>query len=425
MLERFRGQKTNAVNASPSGRAGACSTKVLALYRDALDPCLKSFTAGMNTTILTLGLYRSSGGPSKSVSSFREALDARVISWVDPVQYDSEQLVWKKSVIVRGRSGWLSRRLLIPRADDLAAAEELLKQSNLVSCHSFWRWHNIWLRGKARKHSIPFWFVPHGILDPYVFTKDRVTKRLFLALGGQAFLNDASAVVCATRREYEKLATFLPRVPYAIIPWPLEECDFRTRSEPLRAATRAKLGIPDNAVVLLYIGRLHPMKRPLETIDTVARCRDSRCHLILVGNECGVSVDDCRSRARAAGVEDRVHVVGPAYGADKLAYLDASDVYVSLSHRENFNFTAAESMASELPVVLSAGNDLASELSTVQCGWMVPAALAPETAIDAAIAAGEAQRSEYGRAGKAWASKHLRREVFDARVRAFAEEAVR
>jgi glycosyltransferase involved in cell wall biosynthesis len=379
----------------------------------------------MNTTILTLGLYRSSGGPSKSVRSFRDALDARVISWVDPIQYDSEELVWNNSAIVRGKSGWLQRRLLIPRVDDVAAAEEVLKQSNLVSCHSFWRWHNIWLRRTARKHDIPFWFVPHGILDPYVFTKDRVTKRLFLAFGGQAFLNDASAVVCATRREYEKLATFLPGVAFAIIPWPLEDSDFRTRNETLRAATRLKLGIPDDAVVLLYLGRLHPMKRPLETIDAVARCRDNRCHLILVGNECGVSIDDCRLRARAAGLENRVHVVGPAYGADKLAYIDASDLYVSLSHRENFNFTAAESMASELPVLLSAGNDLAAELSTVQCGWMVPAGHDPENAIDAAIAAGGAQRSEYGRTGKAWASKHLRREVFDARVRALAADTVR
>jgi glycosyltransferase involved in cell wall biosynthesis len=379
----------------------------------------------MNTTILTLGLYRSSGGPSKSVSAFRDALGARVISWVDPVQYEAEDLVWKNSAIVRGKGGWLQRRLLIPRTDDVAAAEEVLKQSHLVSCHSFWRWHNIWLRRTARKHSIPFWFVPHGILDPYVFTKDRVTKRLFLSLGGQAFLNEAAAVVCATRREYEKLAHFLPRIPFAIIPWPLEESDFRTRNETVRAATRAALRIPEDAVVLLYLGRLHPMKQPLETIDTVARCRDNRCHLIMVGNECGVSVAECRLRAKAAGLEHRVHVVGPAYGADKVAYLDASDVYISLSHRENFNFTAAESMAAELPLLLSAGNDLASELSTVRCGWMVPAGQAPEAAIDAAIAAGDAQRSEYGRTGKAWASKHLRREVFDASVRALAADTAR
>lgn len=379
----------------------------------------------MNTTILTLGLYGSSGGPSKSVSAFRDALDARVISWVDPVQYASEDLVWHNSTIVRGRKGWIQRRLLVPLKKDAVAAEELIKQSDLVSCHSFWRWHNIWLARIARKNSIPYWFVPHGILDPYVFTKDYLAKRLFLSLGGHTFLNDASAIICATRREYEKLSSFIPGRPHAIIPWPLDETDFRSRNDMLRAATRAKLEIPDEAVVFLYLGRLHPMKQPLETIDALARCRNSRSHLIMVGNECGVSFDDCRRRANSAGLDKRVHVVGPAYGEAKTAYFDASDVYISLSHRENFNFTAVESMASELPVILSAGNDLVSDLMTVPCGWMLTKGDAPELAIDAAIAAGGVERNEYGRKGKAWVSTHLRRDVFNARVRAFAAETVR
>lgn len=376
----------------------------------------------MRSTILTLGLYASSGGPAKSVSEFARALNGRVISWVDPLQYQRERLIWTETTLVHGSRLPLLRQLLFPQRRDLPEAEQFVAKSDLVSCHSFWRWHNIWLRDVARRHKVPFWFVPHGILDPYVFTYGRAAKQLFLHLGGNRFLREAAAVVCATRKEYEKLAHFFPGKPYAVIPWPLGEADFRMRDEDSRAATRASLGIPDDALALLYFGRLDPMKRPLETIDAVAKCRDGRCHLLIVGPEAGVRSEDCRRRAALHGLAQRVHIVGPAYGADKYAFIDACDVYISLSHRENFNFTAAECMGSGLPVILSAGNDLSYELANVGCGWMLGPGQAPESAIAEAAAVSSAERRDFGRAGQGWASTHLRRETFDQLVRAFAAE---
>lgn len=314
------------------------------------------------------------------------------------------------------------RQLLVPLRRDLAAAEKVVADSDIISCHSFFRWHNVWLTTVARRRGVPFWFVPHGILDPYVFTYDRMAKRLFMRMGGERFLRDASAVVCATRREYEKLARFFPQKPHAVIPWPLEDEDFRKRDESARVATREKLGVADDATALLYFGRLDPMKRPLETIDAVAQCRDRKCHLVIVGNESGVTAGECRARARFAGIEERVHVVGPAFGREKYAFMDACDAYISLSHRENFNFTAAECIASGLPVILSAGNDLSYDLADVGCGWMLNTADSIPTVIDLVISVGDAERQERGRNGQAWASQRLRRNIFDLSVRQFAKE---
>lgn len=373
----------------------------------------------MNTTVLALGLYPSSGGPSKSVRSFANALDARIVSWVDPLQIEREQLIWKDSLLVHGSRLPILRQLLIPQSGDLIAAERLVAESDLVSCHSFWRWHCVWLQQVARKHGVPYWFVPHGILDPYVFTTDRIAKRAFLAMGGMRFLRNASAVVCATRREFEKFAHFVPRIPHAVIPWPLHDSDFRECDETQRAKTRDGLGIPPEATCLLYFGRLHPMKRPLETIEAVARSKAS-VHLVIMGNPFGVTPDDCRRRAQALGITKRVHVVGAVFGHDKHRYLDAADAYISLSHRENFNFTAAECMASGLPVILSPGNDLAGELADVECGWMLSHADQPEAAIEAAAATTSALRRALGNNGRKWCERNLREQVFEARIREFA-----
>jgi glycosyltransferase involved in cell wall biosynthesis len=373
----------------------------------------------VKTTVLALGLYPSSGGPSKSVRAFADALDARVISWVDPLQIERERLIWDDSILVHGSRLPVLRQLLIPQAEDLAAAERAVAESALVSCHSFWRWHCVWLQRVAKRRGVPYWFVPHGILDPYVFTTDRVAKSIFLAMGGKRFLRDASAVVCATRREYEKLAHFVPSKPYAVIPWPLDEGDFRERNEKSRTQVRQELGIPSESFCLLYFGRLHPMKRPLETIEAVARSTHS-VHLVVVGNEFGVTLEECRRRAKALGITDRVHLIGPVYGCDKHRYLDAADAYISLSHRENFNFTAAECLASGLPVILSPGNDLAYDLADVECGWMLRDGDPAEAAIDTAVASGAESLGSMGRNGRAWCERHLRQNVFQKRIQAFA-----
>lgn len=362
----------------------------------------------MRATILTLGLYRGSGGPSKSIKAFADALDARVISWVDPLQYTREQLIWADSAVVRGSRVPVLRQLLVPaRLDELAAAERIVAESDVVSCHSFWRWHVPWLHRVAKRHRVPYWFVPHGILDPYAFESERLFKRAFLSACARRFLEDAAAVVCSATREYEKLREIVPHAPPAIIHWPLADDDFRERSPTARRECRRVLGIPEDALCLLAFGRLDPMKQPLETIDAVAEGGDRTTHLIVMGNEFGVTRAACERRAADRGLADRVHVVGPKYGDERLQYLDACDAYISLSHRENFNFTAMECLASGIPVILSAGNDIAGDIAGAGCGWMMPVGGRAADAIEAARSAPRDSLPLMGAAGRTWARRHL------------------
>ena len=68
----------------------------------------------MKATIVTLGLYPSSGGPSKSIRAFQRALAADVVSWVDPRQFEREQIIWDRSTVVRGSRLPVLRQLLVP-----------------------------------------------------------------------------------------------------------------------------------------------------------------------------------------------------------------------------------------------------------------------------------------------------------------------
>ncbi|SEK11265.1 GDP-mannose:cellobiosyl-diphosphopolyprenol alpha-mannosyltransferase [Marinovum algicola] len=372
--------------------------------------------------LLTLGLYPSSGGPSKSIRAFADALDARVISWVDPAERAREPLVWGDTLEVTGSTRPLLKQLQVPAAGT-AEAEALIARARLVSVHAFWRWHIPWVHRVCRRYGVPYWYVPHGSLDPFVMQgHDAVVKHAFLAGAGRAFLHDAAAVICSTPREAEKARPLVGHDRAEVLHWPLEPGDFAPRDPARRAAMRARLGIPESAPVFLYLGRLSPMKRPLETIAAFGQADVPEAHLVVTGNDFGITAEDCRSVAAQEGLGGRVHVTGPAYGGDKAALLDAADVYVSLSHRENFNYTAAEALAAGLALILSPGNDLAPDLGDLP-GVTHLADDAPATA---AAAMTQAAQGPPGLAPGAnvragWAARHLAPDMFATRLRAAAE----
>ncbi len=373
----------------------------------------------MKMAVLTLGLYKGSGGVNKCMRAFQQVFDPEIISWVNQDEMAASSLIWDRTTIVRGTKQPILKGLLYPGRGETEKAEAIISKTDLVACHSFWRWHNLWLYKIAQKHGIPYWFIPHGGLDPYVFETDSVAKRLFLALGGARFIRRASCVIFSTQREREKAVRICNPSRTKVVYWPLDESDFDiARNLATGQMVRARLGIGEKARCLLYFGRLHPMKRPLETIEAVAASRIPNLHLLMVGNEFGVTIEDCRRQAAQYGIGTRVHVVGPAYGQDVIDYISASDAYISLSHRENFNFTAAECMAAALPVILSPGNDLVGELGAIDCGWLLKESntAAVTSIMQSMFQCSAAVLQEKGANARQWACRELRFDTFQKRL---------
>lgn len=378
----------------------------------------------MISTILCLELTKSTGGPSRSVKAMRNALDANVISWNAYTKHRTEALIWDTPLSVESVSFPVLKQVQYP-GKGLSDAESLIKSSNIISCHTPWRWHMIWLKKVANRHKVPYWFVPHGGLDPYVFRKQPLVKKCFMNLGGRKAIDSASCVIFTTEAERRKALNFCSPARSEVIYWPLSEDDFCPKNTIQRDATRKKLGIPSDAACFLFLGRLDPMKRPLETIKALS-VANKTSHLIMVGNDYGVSAEECIGYAEKCGIEHRVHVVGAVYGSDKKQYFSAADVYVSFSHRENFNYTAAESMAAGLPVLLSKGNDLSEELPET-CGFF----LEKDSINDFAKAINQAsiyslnELEQIGTFAKKWAEKYLSFEEFRNKIQHLAAETAK
>ena len=120
------------------------------------------------------------------------------------------------------------------------------------------------------------------------------------------------------------------------------------------AAAAAALGDGGSPIMVGFLGRLVPEKGLLVLLDAIAR--NVRLHLRIGGS--GPLLDDLRERAAAAGVADRVELVGPVDPDDVVDFLRGLDVLAvpslpTPSWTEQFGRVAVEAMACGVPVVSS------------------------------------------------------------------------
>lgn len=366
--------------------------------------------------IVSLGLYRSSGGPVKTISKFRDALEANLFCFVNKRQYQTEAFGVEGVHVIESRSLPFFRELCVPPRYSLSDLECAARDAPIISSHSFYRYHSLWTHQAFKLWGTPYWHVPHGILDPYVMTYGAAVKKMFLRAGGESFLRDAACTVFATKREWEKAESVFGALNGEVVHWPVDLVDL-TEKQSRRAAIRQKLGIPENARVLLYFGRVQAMKRPLETIEAVRSMKSDKLHLIMVGPSEGISAEDLHKHAEEVGLRN-FHYVGAVFGGGKYDYLFAADGYVSFSIRENFNHTAAESLAAGLPVILSKGNDLGPEIVEAKAGWYLSedSTATFNSAVEDFMAKDECELSAMGEAGRALVGSSFSYEIFKRRL---------
>jgi D-inositol-3-phosphate glycosyltransferase len=142
-----------------------------------------------------------------------------------------------------------------------------------------------------------------------------------------------------------------PRSKIHIIPGGVDLERFRPMD---RCAARKQLDLPEEAFLILYVGRFAPLKRVDRLVSALARLRSQgrQVQLVLVGG------DDPGTASRqaleaAAGrflLEDAVHFAGRVAQEALPAYYNAADVMVLPSDYESFGLVLLEALACGTPV---------------------------------------------------------------------------
>jgi glycosyltransferase involved in cell wall biosynthesis len=397
--------------------------------RDTAPPPFASAGAAVWNVCLThdpalAGLYRA-------VNDFSRALDAPILSFDDGGSPRSDLTAVDHAVRIPCGTGPLARSCHVMTRAAAEAAAATLGDAQLLVVHSMFRAHATWAADWVLSQRRRYWSVPHGCLDPWGLAHRGLAKRAWLTVHGRRFFANAERIVFSTQRALDKARPWVRGGQAAVVHWPVAIPSLHGRDEA-RVQFRKPLGIPADAQLLLFVGRLHAVKRPIETIRCFCAAETGAAHLVMV---CGDG--DAARRQLAAAIPAshaaRIHLVGPFATSDLHAAYLASDGFVSLSYQENFGYAAAEAAAYGLPVILSPGHDLAYDMprdsaGELACGWLVPddSRAAAEQAIGewASLAAGSPAAGKrlaaMGATGRAWAAEFLSFETFQTTLRHLA-----
>ena len=190
---------------------------------------------------------------------------------------------------------------------------------------------------------------------------------------------------------------------------------------PAQAATlRRELDLPGGARLVGAAGRLVWQKGFGNLVvampDVIARVPDAR--LIIAGE--GPLWRELEARAGAAGVAERVRLVG--FQSDMPRFLTTLDVLVVPSVREGFPMITLEAMALGVPIVATAIDGIAEQITPDREGLLVapgePAALARAIV---AVLEDRALAARLGAAGRRRANEFDLRRTLAATRRVYAE----
>ncbi|PYO36333.1 MAG: glycosyltransferase family 4 protein [Candidatus Rokuibacteriota bacterium] len=258
----------------------------------------------------------------------------------------------------------------------------------------------------ARRHGRPLVFTYHTRYEKYahyVPLPERLVAALAVRLSCR-FAGSADLVVAPSERIATTLRERGVTAPVAVVPTGVPLDLFRPGD---RAEARRKLGLPADALLCLYVGRLDREKSVDRIIDAFGSVTDAiaGARLSLVGQ--GAHETAARRRAEASPARERIWFHGGRDRDTLPLFYRAADLFLFASETETQGLVLAEAHACGLPAVAVRASGVDEVVRDGETGLLTKAA-AREFA-DAAIGLlldGE-RRMAMGRAARAVAEREF------------------
>jgi len=222
---------------------------------------------------------------------------------------------------------------------------------------------------KARKHGTKVVYFAHG----FHFFKGAPLLNWLVYFPIEWMLACVTDLLIATNEEdYERIRRWFPRKPEKTM-LPSLGVNFERLSvvEPAaaRSALRAEWGIPQDALVLVYVAELIPNKNQEMLLKMLAEVRKARkdAYLLLVGPD--HADGKYQALAKQMGLGDAVIFTG--WRSDIGECLHAADICTASSIREGFGMNVVEAMYCGLPVVATDNRGHVSVIRDGENGFLV------------------------------------------------------
>ena len=258
-----------------------------------------------------------------------------------------------EKIRIRNTEDLSLREHLVP-LKGVQCCKQLIDRDTLVHLHGVWEPLLLFAAKLAWSRSARYVVSPHSMLHPWQMQRYRLPKQALLALAWRRLLRRAFFVQANTVPEVDFVLAVEPAARTEVIPngVSLEQFgsiagadSFWNRYPHLKAKP-----------YLLFLARLHYQKGLRHLVDAfkiVAAWRED-IQLVVAGPDRGER-ERFERRVADAGLSDRVHLVGPLYGRDKVLALQSAACFCLPSLNEGCSLSILEALASKVPVVITEG----------------------------------------------------------------------
>ena len=255
----------------------------------------------------------------------------------------------------------------------------------------------------ALRHGKPLFYHQRGVFDPKRLSFRSWKKWLYIRLFERPVLRRATTLVALTPAEVTSYRALGTSTHCEVIPNGIHVDRYRTI--PV-GNVDSRWGISPGSQVVLFMGRIHPIKGADLLVDAFMEVADRVPSAVLVmagPDEFGLE-QQMRVRVEERGLAGRVVFTGMVSGEDKLDLLARADLFCLPSDAEGFSIAILEALASGTAVLISPGCHF-PEVQTAGAGVVAAPTSSAFAAAMAELLERPQELREMGARGRAFVSE--------------------
>lgn len=222
----------------------------------------------------------------------------------------------------------------------------------------------------ASELHIPIVHTYHTVYEDYThyFSPQKAWGRNIVQLMTRKLANAVETLIAPSDKIRKILEGYQVSCPVEVIPSGISLEKYQAcKEEDWQEKIRAQLGIPQDALVLVYVGRMAKEKNIEELLEYQQEAEKYGVILLLVGD--GPHLPELKKKAEELKVTEHVIFTGMIAPEEVGHYYQAGDLFVSASISETQGMTYAEALAGGIPLLCRRDGCLEQVVADGENGW--------------------------------------------------------